>query len=344
MGKTRRVTFGIPGSLDRPTGGFRYDREILDGLSALGFEANVQDLGDDFPFPSGPTLNRLNNVSPEAGRPFVVDGLALGVIPDWAEKWADKAPLISLLHHPLCLEAGLSKEDQTRFRDSEQCALRYADHVVVTGNSTQAIVADLFSTPLHQISVVEPGLNVSTARNFSGGRIKFIAIGALIPRKRYSLMLKALQHLPPGTWTLDIFGETEASPEETRQVFDIVSSLSLSEAVTIHGAVDDLTLDRARARSHIFLSTSAYEGYGMALAEAVAAGLDPVATDAGAARELIPSGAGACVPVDDAAAFLNAVKAAHDEVRSGNWRPAPQPHRTWEQAAKEFAAVLDRLQ
>ena len=45
-----------------------------------------------------------------AGRAIVVDGLALGVLPEAASQLAGRNPLLALVHHPLALEAGLSGE------------------------------------------------------------------------------------------------------------------------------------------------------------------------------------------------------------------------------------------
>ena len=52
--------------------------------------------------------------------PIVVDGLALGALPEAAEKIALRAPLIALVHHPLALEAGLSSADAHKLFESER--------------------------------------------------------------------------------------------------------------------------------------------------------------------------------------------------------------------------------
>jgi hypothetical protein len=45
------VTFAVPGSLDQPTGGYKYDRRVIAGLRRRGCEVDVIDLGDGFPRP-----------------------------------------------------------------------------------------------------------------------------------------------------------------------------------------------------------------------------------------------------------------------------------------------------
>ena len=56
--------------------------------------------------------------------------------------------------------------------------------------------------------------------------------------------------------------------------------------------VVDTDLDRAYASSDILVHPALFEGYGMALAEAMAAGLPIVATTGGAAPETVAEGAG----------------------------------------------------
>jgi hypothetical protein len=46
------VAFAVPGDLATPTGGYRYDRRIIQELRRLGWQVDVADIGAGFPFPS----------------------------------------------------------------------------------------------------------------------------------------------------------------------------------------------------------------------------------------------------------------------------------------------------
>ena len=82
----RKVTFAIPGDLATPTGGYGYAREVIAALRALGWAVEILDLGDGFPHVDVDqrTHARQRLVSAPKDVPVVVDGLALGVLPDEA--------------------------------------------------------------------------------------------------------------------------------------------------------------------------------------------------------------------------------------------------------------------
>ena len=135
-----RTAFAVPGDLATATGGYGYDRRIIAELQLLGWQIDVISVGDGFPQPSveqrAVALARLKAL-PD-GIPVVVDGLALGALPEAAEKIARRAPLVALVHHPLALETGLSPADARKLFESECKALAAARSVIVTGRCLAA--------------------------------------------------------------------------------------------------------------------------------------------------------------------------------------------------------------
>src|SRR5262249_62112596 len=85
------------------------------------------------------------------------------------------------------------------------------------------------------------------------------------------------------------------SPAAARLDADI-SAHGLGERVEVLGAVPPERILELYSASDIFVLASRFEGYGMALAEAIAHGLPVVSTTAGAIPDTIPAGAGPARP------------------------------------------------
>jgi glycosyltransferase involved in cell wall biosynthesis len=99
------------------------------------------------------------------------------------------------------------------------------------------------------------------------------------------------------------------------------------------------------ARASLFVLPSYLEGYGMALAEAIAHGLPVVSTTAGAIPDTVPATASRLVPPGDVDALANALaelirdeKARRALERGARAAAAAVP--TWVQSAEKFGDVL----
>ena len=95
----------------------------------------------------------------------------------------------------------------------------------------------------------------------------------------------------------------------------------------------------------LFVLPSYYEGYGMALAEALSHGLPIVSSRAGAIPTTVPADAGLLVPPGDVAALTEALRRVltDGDLRSrltGAARAAAMKLPTWENAVGRFAAEL----
>jgi len=124
------LAFAVPGDLATPTGGYGYDRRIIHELRRLGWQVDIANIGDSFPFPSvaqrATALAILSAVP--AGCPMVLDGLAFGALPE-AGALGSRTPLIALVHQPLALDPGLDTTQADVFRESERAALAAAAHI-----------------------------------------------------------------------------------------------------------------------------------------------------------------------------------------------------------------------
>jgi len=351
----KEVAFVVPGDLATPTGGYTYDRRILAGLVALGWHTQVLDIGEGFPRPT-PTVRaavraRLAELSPAPA--VVIDGLAYGVLADEAEALAPTHRLVALVHHPLALETGLSEAEAASLHASERAALSHACHVVATSPATARLLIADFAVPAGRLSVVQPGTDRIAERPRQGRAavaltVELLAVGSIVPRKGYDVLVAALARLPDLAWRLTIAGDRERSPETARMLAADIDRLGLARRITFTGAVAPDVLLAHYAAADLFVLPSRFEGYGMACAEAIAHGLPVVATSAGAIPETVPAQAGALVPPDDVEALAAVLRRLvadplERERLAAGARAAAMTLPSWQQQAEEFARVLERL-
>ena len=346
----KAAVFAVPGDLATPTGGYAYDRRMIAELAALGWRTDVVNLGEGFPRPTAGTraaaCARLAALPSAA--PIVIDGLAFGVLPEAAKKMQASHLLVALVHHPLALESGLSADEAAGLHVSERVALAAACHVVTTSAATARLLTADYCIASERLSVVEPGTDRGgEARpRKNDDALALLAVGAVVERKGYDLLVAALAKLKHLNWRLVIAGDHGRSPEAFRRLKADIACFRLADRITLLGALSAQQLASLYATSDLFVLPSRFEGYGMAFAEAIAHGLPVIGTTAGAIPQTVPAGAGILVQPDDVDALASALRRLienpHERERlAAGARAATFP--SWKEQAALFAGVLDRL-
>lgn len=342
-----RAAFAIPGDIAAPTGGYRYGRELLARMGGHGVGLRHIALPGSFPHPCGHDLRLTAEAlaSLAAGEVLLVDGLAYGALPeDLCACLRNR--VVALVHHPLALENGIAPAVAAALRTSETRALRHAAAVVATSRHTARILMDGYGVPAGRIAVAEPGTEPAPPATGSGGPgTAILAVGAVSVRKGYDLLMDALGPLRDQPWSLVVAGACDRDPAAHEAVRSAVARNGLGEHVTFAGAVSDAALARLYGLADLFVMPSLYEGYGMALAEAMVRGLPIVATTGGAAAETVPDGAALKVPPGDAAALRAALAGALGDAHlrrrlSQASRAAGQALPRWEDTARIVASAI----
>jgi glycosyltransferase involved in cell wall biosynthesis len=347
----KRVSFAVPGSLDTPTGGYAYDKRIMAELRHLGWVVDYLNIGEGFPAPDKATLAAARSMlaAIPAGRPTVLDGLALGVLPDVAAELASRHALVALVHHPLALESGLSADRADLLRRSEEAALAEVREVVVTSPATARLITSEYGVPAEHITVAKPGNDpVSPSKRAPNDVPNLLSVGAVVPRKGFDVLVLALAMLTDIPWRLTIVGDLTRDPSEAAKLNRLISHHGLSGRIETVGTVSSSQLAALYAKADLFVLASRFEGYGMAYAEAMCHGLPVIGTTAGAIPDTIPHGAGLLVAPDDPAALASALRGViiDTELRcslSNSALAAARKLPTWQDSAALFAATLDRL-
>lgn len=344
------AVFAIPGDLDTPTGGYRYDREVIAHAPGHGVRLVPLGLPGAFPNPGeadlAVTARALESVP--ADRPLLIDGLAFGALPV-ALVARIAAPIVALVHHPLALETGVALDRAAVLQRMETEALAHAAAIVVTSETTRDTLVSAFAVDERRVTIAAPGTDVAPRFRGSGGPgVHMLAVGAVSARKGYDVLLKALASMKGAPWHLTIAGATDRSPDVTASLRDLIMAHGLRERVTLAGNVSPDELDRLYDRSDLFVMASHYEGFGMVLTEAMARGLPLVTTTGGASVRTVPDAAALKVPSGSVCALGEALsQAISDESLRGtlaeaSWRHGQQLSR-WTETAARVCSVIKRV-
>ena len=347
----KAVAFAVPGDLATPTGGYGYDRRIIAELRALGWRVDILDLGEDFPRPTPQVRStasmRLASLPP--GRTVIVDGLALGVLPEAAASLQRSHNLVALVHHPLWLESGLSVRESEALRGSERQAVACARRVITPSAAMARSLAADFAVPKDRIAVVQPGTDpVEHNRRPDEDVVTLLAVGSVIPRKGYDVLVAALAKIASLPWRLMIVGDRDRDFQTAVKLDVEVARHQFTARIKFVGAVAPERLFEFYEAADVFVLPSRFEGYGMAYAEAIAHGVPVIGTTAGAVPETVPAGAGVLVPPDDVPALAAALRrlitdrAERARLAAGA-RSAAMRLPTWQDAGQRFASVLESL-
>jgi glycosyltransferase involved in cell wall biosynthesis len=169
-----------------------------------------------------------------------------------------------------------------------------------------------------------------------------------VPRKAYVTLVEALAPLRQRDWRLTIVGSTELDAGAVAALQAAIRDAGLGDRIALAGAADAEGLARHYATAGLMISASLYEGYGMALATAMASGLPIVCTTGGAAAETVPDAAAIKVPPGDAAALSAAIARVLDDaaMRRGladaAWA-AGQSLPRWEDTARIVAGAVQAI-
>jgi glycosyltransferase involved in cell wall biosynthesis len=342
------VYFAVPGDLQTPTGGYIYDRRVIGLLPDLGWQVRHVELPGDYPEPSPASLKETGRIFSALPRKalLVIDGLAFGAMPaDLVEAIAN--PIVALVHHPLALETGITKERAAAFWKTERAALARAVHVIVTSPATAELLVSDFGVTADRITTSEPGTEAAPRARGSDGPPRLLSVGSVTARKGYDTLIAALALIADLPWQSRIAGSIERDKMALRIVRDAITKARLGDRVTLTGSLSEAALSGEYDSARLFVLPSHFEGYGMAFAEALARGLPIVACAGSAVTTTVPAGAGILVPPGDPVALAGALRRLLTDPTElsrradAAWRHAGHLPR-WSDTARKFAQGLER--
>ena len=350
----------IYGSLDLVTGGFIYDRLLVDYCRRQGDRVEVISLpwqsyglclGHNFQ----PGLAR--RLRPEAGDILVQDELAHPSL-FWLNRRLRRrvsCPIISLVH--LLRSSEVRPAWQNRlYRWVERAYLRSVDGFICISRHTRRLVEEAAGAGRPTVIAYPAGDRLGglseaeiIAKVAAPGPRQILYLGAVIPRKGLDILLRALAALPGAAWQLTVVGSLEAEPVYARRVCRLISRLGLSSRLRLTGVLHGPDLAAVLRHSHILAVPSSLEGLALVYLEGMSFGLVPLAAAQGAAGEVITPGRdGFLIPPGDVTALSQALEALLTDperllAMSLAARERISRHPTWEETGAAIREFLLRM-
>lgn len=335
------VTFFVPGNFPSTTGAIVFDTRFAEALRREGVAADLRPVGGHHPAPDAAAhaaASALARALP-AGR-VVIDGFCLYAFAEEAERLAGT---VGLIHHPMSEEPQLPEAERARFRAIEQALLPRLAHLLVPSTAVAAQLRAM-GLPEDRITVLTPGIPEAPRSAGSGGpSCHLLSVASLIPRKGHETVLKALQSLPDLDWRLTLCGDPTIDPVHAAALRARAAEPGLAGRVTFLGAQTPAQMEALWQSADVFVSASQFEGYGMAVAEAVRHGLPLALARGAAAPEVIPDAGTALVEAGDHAQLGKALRrmifdaALRRQMADTVWQAGRALPR-WEDQAQRFLA------
>ena len=344
----------VPGSIDQRTGGFIYDARIVGGLRELGWRVVVHNLAGMFPDADDQaraSLTSTLSTIPDGAR-VVIDGLAMGGLPEPVQAERARLRLLSLVHHPLADETGLDAPQRARSAARERDALAGCVGVLVTSEFTARRLG-AFGVEPARVRVVRPGTDRARPAVGPGPDAlpRLLCVATLTPRKGQDVLVHALSRIRDLRWTCVCAGSLDRVPGYAALVRGLTRERGLVGRVRFPGECEPDRLDDLYHHASLFVLPSYYEGYGMALTDALARGLPVISTTGGAIPQTVPRDASVLISPGDDSALAEALHRLLTDERGARCRAAlaaaARRHArklpNWTQAAHAFAEAMLEL-
>lgn len=287
------------------TGGHVYNSRLVQALGEQGVTLEVHCLEQGFPLvpePQRATLARRIASLP-ADTLLLMDHVYLGRLLELLRQMPHRVAAIFL--HSDVMEHGTGEDEKgRRLFEAERACLQRADALLVPSYETARYIKASYGICPDRIRTSVPGNDPVPRTDIGkfgaqrGPRI--LSVGAIIPRKRYDYLLEVAAQMKTQDWVWQVAGDPARYPGHLLALKDKAEKLGLADRFKFLGDVSDAQLEQLWQQTDLYVAASHYEGYGMAVAEALRHGVPVASTASGAVSTWAKSGV-LQVPADDAA-------------------------------------------
>ncbi|MFC1647333.1 glycosyltransferase family 4 protein [Patescibacteria group bacterium] len=188
--------------------------------------------------------------------------------------------------------------------------VRSSDRIITISNTVKEDIAKIYDFPATKIHVCYPGVDEdfrSNGKKYQHKNPYFLFAGALKPGKNIPILLEAFAKLVN---KYDLKHELLIAGGDLwkdEKIDDYIKNLKISKKVKLLGYVSDNQLAELYRGAEAFVNLSAWEGFGLPVAEAMASGCPVIVSDRGAHKEVIGK-AGMTVDPEDAGGVCQVMK------------------------------------
>lgn len=315
------VGFVVYEGLSPTTGGFLYDRKLVDTLRANDYHVEIVAL---------PWRAYLQNLAHNLDRGLrerlrtMAEGVDI-ILQDelchpslvWPNRRVEfEVPVVSIVHHLRSSESPWNHSGLTALL--ERWYLASVDAFVCSSHTTRSAVAAALNRPDVPGTVAYPGGDRLSpqithdeirSRAHDDGPLRVVFVGSVVPRKGLDVLLEGLSRLPRDQWELTVIGDRTNTPYYTARITQLLRRYRITDSVQFLGQVPDETLATTLTNSHVIAVPSEYEGFGIVYLEGMGFGLPAIGTTAGGASEVIVDGeTGFLVPPRAPAAIADGLR------------------------------------
>jgi glycosyltransferase involved in cell wall biosynthesis len=253
-----------------------------------------------------------------------------------------------LLHYLPSLAPWLDPGGKRALQAVEDRAVAHAHFVIATGKPVAEAVAAHW--PGKPVFVCEPGVGQAFLRNKpnrAAPPVKLLTVAHLLPAKGHGQLLEILQQLRHLRWHWHLAGDCDLSPETVQRLRDQAALAGLTDRIVFHGALPQEAVAALMADSDLLVAPSMFEAYGMAVAEAAAAGLPVLSNRVGAAEQLIQHGVTGFLAIpEDSNGFAGYLQVLLEDAAlraafRANLRHAAV--RSWDRTFADFRAACEAM-
>jgi len=294
-----KVGLIIYGTLETLTGGYIYDRILVDYLRQRGHQVEIialpnrnyaRHLLENF------TGRLIKETAARRVDLLLQDALCHPSLFRFNRRLRQNtaAPIVAVVHQVLCRQPRSPLQNRI-YASVEKAYFKSVDAFIFNSNTTGRTVAQLTGGRRPSVVAYPAGDRLGflaapheiESRAREPGPLRLIFVGNVLPNKGLATLIRGLAELPRNSWQLTVVGSLEMDRRHVRRTAKLIAARNIRAQVSLAGPRNGPELASLLARSHVFVMPYSHESYGMAHLEAMGFALPVIGSSSGAVKEFV---------------------------------------------------------